>query len=270
LLFHLTKSSISLNDITITDPCILFAIHREAQGFLREFRPQQRFPGAPCWAKFCGPEWLTVLVLETGVGSDQAQKALDWVLSKPVFGNLPYEPKVIISAGFAGALHNELHIGDLILANEVIDSEGKTWPVPWPGSLPDGDWQPPLKRGRLLTTSHFVAAAEKKRNLGNQHHALAVDMESATIASICSRNQIPFGCVRAISDAIDTPVSVEVMTVLEGAAVSWAQLALLLARSPRKAAELWRLAKATKFAGENLAKALGELLTLTLSWGADL
>jgi adenosylhomocysteine nucleosidase len=259
-----------LNDISITDPCILFALGREARPFLQEFHPQQRFHGAPCRARFCGPEWLTVLVLETGVGHDPTRRALDWVLSKPLFGNLPYEPKVILSAGFAGALEDSIQIGDLILANEVLDSENIVWPVPWPDSLPEGDWHPPLKRGRLLTNSQFVSDAGKKRNLGRQHQAMAVDMESATFASICSRKQIPFGCVRAISDAVNTPVSPDVMTVLEGAEVSWLALAALLARSPKKVGELWRLAKATRFASQQLAKALGELLTLTLPWSADL
>jgi len=259
-----------LNDIAITDPCILFAIGREAQPFLKEFRPQQRFPGAPCRARFCGPEWLTVLVLETGVGEERTKVALDWVLGKPTFGNLAYAPKVILSAGFAGALQGDLQIGDLILANEVVDAEDKTWPVSWPESLPEGDWRPPLRRGRLLTSPRFVSEAEKKRNLGLRHQALAVDMESATFASICSQKEVPFGCVRAISDAIDTPVSPQVMTVLEGAAVSWLGLAVLLARSPNRASELWRLAKATRVAGRHLAKALGELLTLTLPWSADL
>jgi adenosylhomocysteine nucleosidase len=259
-----------LNDISITDPCILFPLGREARPFLQEFRPQQRFPGAPCRARFSGPEWLTVLVLETGVGLDRTRQALEWALSKPVFGNLPYEPKVVLSAGFAGALDDQLQIGDLILATEVIDTDGHTWPVPWPESLPEGNWQPPLRRSRLLTASQFISEPGEKRRLGQLHQALTVDMESATVASICSQKQVPFGCLRAISDAVDAPVSREVMTLLEGANISWLHLGILLARSPSKAGELWRLAKATRIAARQLAKGMGELLTLTLPWGADL
>lgn len=259
-----------MNDIAITDPCILFALEREAHAFLQEFRPQQRFPGAPCWARFCGPEWLTVLVLETGVGTEKTRKALDWVLSRPKLGNLPYEPKVILSVGFAGALTDDLQVGDLILATEVVDAEGRSCPVTWPGTLPPGDWKPHLRRGRLLTTSLFVSQPEEKRSLGQRHEALAVDMESAAFAELCSRKEIPFGCVRAISDAVHSPISVQVMTLVEDARVSWLGLAKLLVRSPRQIWELKRLAKDTRTASRNLAAALGELLTLTLSWGADL
>ena len=261
---------ILLNDIAITDPCILFPLGREARPFFQGFRPQQRFPGAPCRARFSGPEWLTVLVLETGVGLERTQRALEWVLSKPLLGNLPYEPKVVVSAGFAGALHDEFQIGDLLLATDVVDPAGKSWPVPWPKSLPEGKWQPPLRRGRLLTTSQFISEPAQKRSLGQSHQALAVDMESATVASICSRKQVPFGCLRAISDPVDAPVSREVMTLLEGANISWLRLGILLAHSPSKAGELWRLGKATRMAARQLAKGLGELLTLTLPWGTDL
>jgi hypothetical protein len=43
-----------------------------------------------------------------------------------------------------------------------------------------------------------------------------------------------------------------------------------LARSPGLAGDLWRLARQTKFAAGQLAAALGELLTLTLPFGAEL
>ena len=57
-----------MTDLLVEDPCVVFALPRESMTFRREFRPQQRFPGAPCWAKFCGPAWLTVLVLHAGMG----------------------------------------------------------------------------------------------------------------------------------------------------------------------------------------------------------
>jgi adenosylhomocysteine nucleosidase len=259
-----------MNDIAITDPCLLFALGREAHAFLQDFRPQQRFPGAPCRARFCGPEWLTVLVLETGVGGSLTKKALDWVLSKPLLGNVPYQPKVVLSAGFAGALQEELQVGDLILASEVVDPAGNLTSVPWPGPLPAGDWQPPMRRGRLL--SHYKLASDpvQKKEMGRRREALAVDMESVMVASICSRREVSFGCIRVISDRVDTTISPQLLSVLSGAKVSWWRLAELLVRSPNKVGELWRLAKASRLASQQLAKALGELLTLTLSWGADL
>ncbi len=174
-----------MSDLAFDDPCIAFALRREAQPFLEEFHPNQRFPGAPCRARFCGPAWLPVLVLETGVGQRRAEDALNWVLGQPVMGNVPYRPKIVLSSGFSGALCEERKVGDVILATEVADLEGNRWPASWPGELPPGEWRPPLHRGRIVAAPG-LAAPEDKRMLGKQHEALAVVMESGAIARACT------------------------------------------------------------------------------------
>jgi adenosylhomocysteine nucleosidase len=260
-----------MDPLFLDDPCILFALRREAQPFYREFRPQQRFPGAPCRARFCGPEFLPVLVLETGMGPAAVESALQWVLSKPAFGNLAYRPKCVIAAGFAGALREEQAVGDIILATDVAGGDPETcWPTTWPGELPPGEWRPPLHRGRLVSTDQLIGDPEQKRRLGVAHDALAVDMESATVARLCQKHSMPFGCVRAISDAVHTPLSSELATLLAAGRVSPVRLLACIARRPSIIRELWSLARGTRLAAEQLQKALGELLTLTLEWGKDL
>lgn len=259
-----------MSDLSFTDPCILFALRRESQAFRREFRPHQRFPGAPCWARFCGPAWLTVLVLETGLGPARMQAALDWLLGGPLLGNVPYHPKVVVSAGFSGALDESFRVGDLILATEVVDSQGNHWPATWPETLPSGEWRPPLHRGRLLTTPQLVGTAAEKQALGRRYDAAAVDMETAVIARGCQQRGVPFGCLRAISDDAAASLSPRLTSLLRGGRVSPWRLAASLARSPMLLPELLRLARQTRLAGEQLGKALGELLTLTLPWAAGL
>jgi adenosylhomocysteine nucleosidase len=260
-----------MTDLAFDDPCILFALRRESKPFLKEFRPHQRFPGAPCWARFCGPAWLTVLVLETGVGAARTAAVLEWLLSYPVLGNIPYRPKVVLSAGFSGALPEERRVGDVILATEVSNQEGKRWSTTWPGELPAGEWRPPLHRGRVVTTAEPAATPDQKRRLAQQYAALAVDMETATVASLCSRRDVPFGCVRVISDDCQTSLSPQVISLLSGGStVSLRRVFLSLLRSPKSIGEFRRLAKQTRLAADQLSKALGELLTLTLPWGTDL
>jgi adenosylhomocysteine nucleosidase len=259
-----------VNDLSFDDPCVVFALRRESAPFLREFRPQQGFPGSPCWARFCGPPWLSVLVLETGVGARAAEAAVDWLLKRPKLGDVPYRPKVVLSAGFAGALRPDGRVGDVLLATDVVDADGECWPATWPEELPPGDWRPPLHRGRVLTAPRLVTTPEEKRALGERHQATAVDMESAVLARACRRQGVPFGCVRAVSDAADTALSPRLAALAAGGRVSLPRVLAALARSPGLAGELWRLARATGRAGEQLGMALGELLTLTLPWGADL
>jgi adenosylhomocysteine nucleosidase len=256
--------------LTFDDPCVLFALRREAQPFYREFRRQQRFPAATCRAHFCGPSWLTVLVLETGAGFQRSITALNWLLNKPSFSDVPYRPRLVLSAGFAGALQESLQVGDVLLATEVVDPEGHCWPTTWPGELPPGEWRPPLHRGRLLTMPRLVSRPEDKQTLGRRHQAAVVDMESAVVARLCSARGIPFGCVRVVSDDWRTPLSPRLVSLLTGAKVSWWRLLAALVRDPRLGGELWQLARHTRQAAEQLGLALGELLTLTLPGGEKL
>jgi adenosylhomocysteine nucleosidase len=125
-------------------------------------------------------------------------------------------------------------------------------------------------RGRLLCVSELVGKPADKKALGARHDAVAVDMESAAIARLCSKHEVPFGCVRAISDHADTELSRDVAELIwEGRVSPW-RLTKALVRSPGLVRELWGLAKQTRFAAQQLATALGELLTLTLPGGAEL
>jgi adenosylhomocysteine nucleosidase len=207
-----------------------------------------------------------VLALETGIGAKRTEQALTWLLSRPLLGNLPYRPKLVLSAGFSGALHESLAVGDVVLAGDVVDEQGNRWPATWPGELPSGEWRPALHRGRVVTAAHPVGRPDEKAELGRRHQALAVDMETAVIARLCTVHDVPFGCVRAISDDVRTALSGQVLALLS-AGHAW-PLALLktLTTTPRTAAELWRLARNTRLAAHQLGLALGELLTLTLPW----
>jgi adenosylhomocysteine nucleosidase len=259
-----------MTDLDFDDPCLLFALGRESKSFLREFRPTQRFPGAPCWARFCGPAWLSVLVLETGVGAARTERVLKWLFDTPKLGVVPYRPKLVLSAGFAGSLNADYRVGDVILASEVIDENGHGVQTTWPERLPEGEWRPPLHRGRIVTVSQVAATPDQKRVLADKHGAIAVDMESATVARWCAEHRMPFTTVRAISDDLDMPLSPHLLSLLRDGRVDPLWLAGSLLIRPRMIGELWRLARQTRYAAEQLGKALGELLTLTLPYGQQL
>ena len=246
--------------VAFSDPCVVFALRRESSFFRRAFRPHRRFPGAPCWARFCGPAGLTVLVLETGLGAAATERAVRWLLGRPALGNGAYRPRLVLSAGFAGALRPGLRVGDLILAGEVVDVAGHRWPAPWPGERPPGEGRPPLARGRLLTVPALAGDPGQKERLGDQHDALAVDMETATLARLCHQHGVAFGCLRSISDDCRTPLSPDLVSVLGQGRVGPLRLLGALARKPALLAELWRLAGQTRTAARQLALGLGELL----------
>ena len=252
--------------IALDDVCVLFALRREGMTFRREFPPHLRFDGAPCWAWFGGPAWLTVLQVETGVGSANVGRVLDWLLAEPTLDGAIYRPKLLLFAGYAGALSPELKIGDLVLADAVVDEAGHRWPTTWPGARADGAWNPPLHRGTILAADRLIATVEDKQRLHQQHGALVVDMESAAFASRCAKHGVPFGVLRAVSDDARTPLSPALATLLADGTVSPWRLLAAIARRPRIVAELMHLGRHTKHASRQLGAGLGELLTLTLPW----
>jgi adenosylhomocysteine nucleosidase len=257
-------------DLSIDDPCVVFAMRRESRPFCRDFRPHLTFRGAPRWAKFCGPAWLRVLAVESGVGSARTEQAAAWLLSGPKVGNLLYRPKMVLAAGFCGALEGSLRTGDLVLATEVIDAaSGARWPTTWPGQLPPGPWQPPLHRGPLVTVPRLAATPEQKQSLAATWGALAVDMESAALARLCQQAAVPFGCLRVVVDEANAPLSPRLVTLFSSARVSPFRLAAALISNPSLVKALRHLAKSSAHAADQLAKALGEVLTLSLPEKSD-
>jgi nucleoside phosphorylase len=256
-----------MDDIAITDPCIVFALAREARPFLREFRPHTKVADAPCWASFCGPSWLSVLVLQIGIGPERADKAMSWLMQPAKLDSVSLQPKVILSVGFAGATTDEYHVGDIVLADEVVNEAGEVWPTTWPGDLPPGPWQPALHRGRVLTVAKAIGDPNEKRRLGQAHGAIALDMETATVARWCARHEVPFGAVRAISDEAATTLPSRLLSLLGTGRVSPARVLRATITSPSLLPRLFRLARDTRRAATQLSRALGELLTLTTPLG---
>ena len=102
----------------------------------------------------------------------------------------------IVSVGWAGALSCGIHPGNAYAVNQVIDAlTGEYFTTNFP--LPEGSGVPL----RLVTTDHIVQYAEK-RQLAGLHQAVMVDMEAATVARFALSKNIPFYCLKAISDEI--------------------------------------------------------------------
>jgi adenosylhomocysteine nucleosidase len=210
---------------------VLFALRREAAPFLRLLRRSHLRD--------------EILVEVTGVGAESARACLERLLASAT-------PQLVIAAGYAGALRPGLHVGDVVIASEVIDESGRTWPTTWPAE----------RRGRVLTCSRMIGDPEQKRELGTRHFADAVDMESAALAEVCRGKGIPFACVRAVSDDVTTALSPRLLRLLQGGHVSPLRVCGQLLRAPRLLPELVRLGRNTRVAGARLAERLAEVLKL--------
>jgi adenosylhomocysteine nucleosidase len=181
-----------------------------------------------------------VLVALLGVGKSAARNRLNELLAT---GSRPAR---IVVAGFAGGLRRGLAVGDVLMAAEVIDEVGGKWKMDCPSD----------RSGRVLTCEKMISEPLRKRELNAEHQADVVDMESSAVAEICRQAGISFGCIRVISDDVDTRLSQCLMALVESGRVTVWRVIKLLLRSPRLIFELIRLARHTRSAGESLAKRL--------------
>ena len=85
-------------------------------------------------------------------------------------------------------------------------------------------------------------------------------MESATVARFCQERGMPFGCVRAISDNVDTCLSPHLVSLLGTGQVSIPRLIATLVMHPSVIGSLLKLAKDTRLAALALAAALVKML----------
>jgi nucleoside phosphorylase len=234
--------------------CILFAVRRESVYFRRSCGFLERVERAPCHAWLATSPAGPLVLSETGIGPTAVESTLKWLLGQP------QRPALLVYAGFTGALDDAGKVGDVVLADEVVDEAGKRWATAWP--LPHRVATIALRHVRMLTVNRLVASAADKRRLGAQYGAQAVDMEAAHVAAFCDLHGIPFGCARAISDAVDTSLTPSLAALLTGSRVSLPRVVGALVRRPSLLLELIRMQRDTRRAAYHLAIALRDLLML--------
>ncbi len=194
-----------------------------------------------------------IVLVESGPGRRRAAKAAHALIDA-------YRPQLIVSAGFAGGLNRRAKRQDLVVATSLVNAEGGKVTLdpdalaPWLNEVQN------LHRGRLLTCDRVVRLREEKQQLGCQHDALAVDMESFAVAEICRERAVDFLAIRAISDAVDDELPPDIGKLL--AQKSFAgQLGAALGsvfRRPAAVKDLFNLHQNALASSDRLAKFLGK------------
>jgi adenosylhomocysteine nucleosidase len=192
-------------------PCqvgIVFALPIESGG-LCDLLEDAVTTQSPTWTEHVGNfVKRRVAIVETGVGAEAAARATeDFLEVQPV----PW----IISAGFAGGLREGVRRGEIVMADTVLDLQGREFGVGLsmdPGVIAATRG---LHVGRLATVGKIVASRREKRALGETRNAVAVDMETAAVAEVCSRRKVRFLSVRVISDTVDDELPPDIGALLK-------------------------------------------------------
>jgi adenosylhomocysteine nucleosidase len=159
---------------------IVAALEREVRSLVREWRVHEQEAGGRRFRFF---EKDDVVVVCGGIGAEAARRAAEAVIAL-------YAPKVIWSAGFAGALDPGLRVGDIIQPRRVINAG-------------DGSSVDLNRGGGVLVTFSAVASAAQKAKLRDSFGAQAVDMEAASVARAAEARGVGLAVVKVISDEFD-------------------------------------------------------------------
>ncbi len=159
---------------------IVAALEREVRPLVRSWRVNEREHGGRRFRFF--ENGGTVLVCG-GIGGEPARRAAEAVIAL-------YEPSVVYSAGFAGALEPGMKVGDVIRPARVINAGDGSSVV-----LESGDG--------VLVSFGSVASPEQKRKLRESFGGQAVDMEAAAVARAAQARGVRFETVKVISDESD-------------------------------------------------------------------
>ena len=144
----------------------------------------------------------------------------------------------LLFSGVAGAINDELQIGDLIIAQSLCQHDLDITAFGHPfGYVPEGkvcittdvtlrniakdvakQKGLTLKEGVIATGDQFVANEERKKWIGSTFEADALEMEGASVAVVCNALNVPFFILRAISDSADMDASFNFDEFLESSA----------------------------------------------------
>lgn len=151
-----------------------------------------------------------------------------------------YPIQGVVFTGIAGALVSELAIGDLVLADRLVQHDLDARPFFTATEIPllglsavpacealsgrllaaferwsarealEGRQPPRLHRGAIATGDQVIGeqpARERVKQAAPE--ALCVEMEGAAVAQVCHEFGLPYACLRMISDHADERLSAE-------------------------------------------------------------
>lgn len=179
----------------------------------------------------------TVIIAHTGIGVAAAEKCVNRVIAE-------HHPRLLISAGYAGALDPGIAHGELFLATNFTTAELIA--------------SPNASRGILTTQPRAAETAAQKAALARETGAQAVDMETSAIARVCATHDVPLLSLRAISDtaSAEIPVPLHVTYDLCRQRPRVAGLLAFLVRNPSRILPFARFVRGLKPAREAMTSAI--------------
>jgi adenosylhomocysteine nucleosidase len=234
----------SAADTAHADIGIVCALPIEMAAFIDRCERVRKYVGSNFVFRGGRYDKVRVVVVESGTGYARARSATLALIDA-------HSPKWILTCGFGGALVPSIKIGDIVVADSIVDAHGQTLliDVAFPSDPARG-----LHIGRLLTNDTIVRLVAEKQALAQRYGALAVDMESLAVAQVCQQRGIRCLAVRAISDDLSDDLPPEVLTLVGPTGTTRFGAALgAIFRRPESVKDMWKLRQSAHVAASRLA-----------------
>jgi len=224
---------------------ILCALPEEQALLVEALGDPPPLPGAGLEARRGRLDGREVVVAAAGVGKVKAAATATLLVERLAC-------RALVLSGVAGGLGETLGLGDIVIADRVIDidygrvtDEGRI--VYQPGTLPVPEEKPDpgyrlgaamVERigarleasglaatlSTVLTGDAFLASPRVRDELAAEWEALAIEMEGAALCGVAERFGLPWLVVRALSDRAGEESMADFRAFVDSAAASSARL----------------------------------------------
>ncbi len=208
-----------------------------------------------------------------------------------------HRPRAIISFGSAGALVEDLKVGDVVVAEELC--QGDSGIVTTDGFRHIGQTEEDgrelvgvrsyecdaslldaakgidrftdhpgveigIRYGPVVTCDQFIISLEAKRDLFTRFGALVIEMEAGAVAQVARACGVPFIAIKSVSDSLDFEMK-HLASALklsgESMPAVWFRRAKMIAAHPGAVREISTLGRDVKIASRNSAAFTCELIS---------
>ena len=158
-----------------------------------------------------------IIIVKSGIGKVNAARTTQILIDK-------FNVECVINIGAAGALNPKLNIGDIIIAEKIIQHDfditafnHKKGFITGVGDYIYSDKNIVDKLNNIINKMHdkiykvnigtiatgdiFCTEIEMKNKINSKFNADCVEMEGAAVAQVCYLDRVPFVIIRSISDS---------------------------------------------------------------------
>ena len=143
---------------------------------------------------------VKIVLVRAGVGKVNAARTTQILIDK-------FDVDYVLNVGSAGSVNDELNIGDVIVAKEVVQHDFDVTAfgrdkgfIPGVGEYFQSDEILFDKLINLNISNQFITNVDLKNNIAFEFNADCVEMEGGAVAQVCQMAGKPFCIIRSISD----------------------------------------------------------------------